>query len=275
MTADDRSGRARGLGAGAVLSAIPLPAAMAGSILLLALCALAFMRLPLAAGGTLGTTAPVLLVLGAASALAMLAAWVVRSIGTGRTTAVATVSPRVAMLAFIVSEIMFFAAFFTVYITYAADPEVSGTTAWPGAAMRPPAAWGGPLVNTLVLLTSGVAVAGAHEAWLRGKDRTAQLCLMAAVSLGGAFLLLQGREYALSPLHYEDGIYPSLFYITTGFHSLHVAVGLAMLAICVARLRGGGFDPQRHFGFEAAVWYWHFVDAVWLIVFAVFYLRVA
>jgi cytochrome c oxidase subunit 3 len=257
-----------------VLRAIPLPAAMAGSLLLLALGALAFMRLPLAANGTRGVAALLLLSLGVAAVLSALTTWVFRTIWAADRATGATQSPRVAMFAFIASEIVFFAAFFWVYLYYAIDPEIAGMTAWPPAAARPPAAWGGPLINTAILLSSGVAVAGAYDLLLRGSDRTAQLCLMGAIGLGLIFLALQGREYWLSPLHYQDGIYPSLFYIATGFHGLHVVIGLVMIGVCVVRLRGGKFDPQRHFGFEAAVWYWHFVDAVWLILFAVFYVWV-
>ena len=256
-------------------SMIPLPVAMAGAILLLAVSALALMRLPVSAGGERSALALLLFGLGAMVVLGALAAWVVAEIGLARAAPATTARPAVAMSAFIGSEIVFFAAFFAVYLYYAADPEIAGLSAWPPASARPPAAWGGPLVNTLVLLASGVAVAVSHGALLRGYSRVARLCLAGAIALGITFLALQAREYGLSPLRYEDGIYPSLFYLATGFHGFHVAIGLVMLAVCVARIGSGRLHLQRHFGFEAAVWYWHFVDAVWLVLFAVFYVWVS
>jgi cytochrome c oxidase subunit 3 len=185
-----------------------------------------------------------------------------------------TLGPRIAMLAFVASEVLFFSAFFAAYFYYAGDPEVAGLTAWPPAAARPLDAWGGPLLNTALLLSSGAAVAIAHQAMLTGRKESTQLCLGAAIALGLGFLVLQGREYWLSHLHYGDGVYPSLFFLTTGFHGVHVVVGLAMLAVSLARVRDGRLDPQRQFGFEASVWYWHFVDAVWLVLFAVLYVQI-
>jgi cytochrome c oxidase subunit 3 len=274
MTLDNESDGGRGRRLVKALSSVALPPIAAGSVLLLAVSALAFMRLPLAPGGGRSLVALLLLGIGGAAALGAIVAWVIgTSTASGGSPSRASIA-RFALFAFIASEIMFFAAYFAVYLYYAADTEVAGLTAWPPPGARPPAAWGGPLLNTLILLVTGAAVARAHDAGLRGSTTTALLCLLCAIALGLAFLGLQGREYWLSQLRFQDGIYPSLFYLTTGFHAFHVAVGLAMLAVSATRLLGSRFDPRRHFGFEASVWYWHFVDAVWLMLFAVFYVWV-
>jgi cytochrome c oxidase subunit 3 len=95
--------------------------------------------------------------------------------------------------------------------------------------------------------------------------------LAVAIALGLAFLGLQAREFLLATFGYRDGVYPSVFFLATGFHGLHVLIGVCLLAVCLARVLANALAAPGSFGFDAAVWYWHFVDAVWLLLFAVFY----
>ena len=177
---------------------------------------------------------------------------------------------RVAMLAFILSEVMFFAAFFAAYLQFAIFPGIAGLVAWPPADMRPPDPWGGPLLNTAILLTSGAAVALAHSSLLTDRRVVAALGFAAAILLGIVFLALQIREFTLATQSFDDGVYPSIFFLATGFHGLHVLIGVCLLTLCLIRVARSD-DAPSGFVFDAAAWYWHFVDAVWLLLFAVFY----
>ncbi len=111
----------------------------------------------------------------------------------------------------------------------------------------------------------------AHQALLSGKRKRAVVILAITVALGAAFLGLQAREYWLTTFSYRDGAFASLFFIATGFHGLHVSIGATFLFVCLVLIRSGALTQRRHFAFEAAVWYWHFVDVVWLMLFLVFY----
>ena len=195
---------------------------------------------------------------------------------------------------FIFSEVMFFAAFFGAlfYARVLSVPWLSSGEnesllwqgfggAWPtagpyeGDAFTPMGAWGIPAINTLILLTSGVTLTWAHYGLLKRNRGQLKAGLFATIALGVVFIALQAYEYAHAyadlNLRLDSGIYGSTFYLLTGFHGLHVTIGAIMLAVMLARVLAGHFDEKHHFGFEAAAWYWHFVDVVWLILFVVVY----
>jgi len=173
---------------------------------------------------------------------------------------------RVGMVLFIASEVMFFVAFFWAFFDAATltDPSV---TEWPPKGIEPLHTWSIPFFNTLILLSSGLAVNHAHHALRRNERSTVARFLALAVVLGLTFLCLQAYEYAGAAFGFTQGIYPSVFYMATGFHGFHVFVGACFLTVNFFRARRGDFTPEQHVGFEAAAWYWHFVDAVWLFLF--------
>jgi len=124
---------------------------------------------------------------------------------------------------------------------------------------------------TMILLLSGCAVTWAHHAILEGKQAESVKALAITVALGVVFTCFQAYEYYHATFPFKGGIYSSAFYMATGFHGLHVLVGSIFLTVCLFRANAGHFTPEAHFGFEAAAWYWHFVDAVWLFLFAAVY----
>jgi cytochrome c oxidase subunit 3 len=181
---------------------------------------------------------------------------------------------RYGMVLFIASEVMFFVAFFWAYFHFALFPEhVSGATTaiWPPKGIYTFDPWHLPFLNTMILLLSGCTVTWAHHGLLHNDRKALVNGLTLTVLLGICFTGFQVKEYFISPFGFRDGIYPSVFYLATGFHGFHVIVGTIFLAVCLFRARRGDFTPQRHFGFEAAAWYWHFVDVVWLFLFICIY----
>ncbi|MFC3123850.1 cytochrome c oxidase subunit 3 [Pseudoroseomonas globiformis] len=182
---------------------------------------------------------------------------------------------RYGMLLFIASEVMFFVAFFWAYFHFALYPEhVSGAAkaVWPPAGITTFDPFHLPLLNTLILLLSGTTVTWAHHALLENDRKGLVQGLGLTVLLGMMFTFFQVVEYAEAPFAFAGGgIYPSVFFLATGFHGFHVIIGTIFLAVCWFRARAGQFTPQRHFGFEAAAWYWHFVDVVWLFLFVCVY----
>jgi cytochrome c oxidase subunit 3 len=131
--------------------------------------------------------------------------------------------------------------------------------------------WGLPLVNTLILLTSGCTVTWAHHSLLKNDRRGLVIGLILTVLLGLTFTACQAIEYSHAGFSYAGHSYGSTFFMATGFHGAHVIIGTIFLLVCLIRALRGAFTPQQHFGFEAAAWYWHFVDVVWLFLFACIY----
>ena len=173
---------------------------------------------------------------------------------------------RVGVGLFILSEVMFFAAFFWAFFHSAllVSPSVS---VWPPAGIQPLEPWSVPFLNTLILLSSGLTVNWAHHGVRAGNRQTLVAGLLATVALGGLFLSLQAYEYGHAAFAFHEGIYPSVFYMATGFHGFHVMVGVCFLSVTLGRAVRKQFTPDHHVGFEAAAWYWHFVDVVWLFLF--------
>ena len=206
---------------------------------------------------------------------------------------------RMGMMWFIFSEVMFFAAFFGAlfYARVLSVPWIGGegdggltnyflwkgyAPAWPtngpaaiGGAFETMPAWGVPLLNTLLLLSSGVTITIAHHALRAGNRRQLLIWLGATIVLGALFLNFQAHEYieAYTRLNLTlgSGIYGSTFFMLTGFHGLHVTLGAIMLTVIWFRCAKGHFDRDHHFAFEAVAWYWHFVDVVWLGLFLFVY----
>ena len=179
---------------------------------------------------------------------------------------------RVGMVLFITSEVMFFFAFFWAFFD-ATIPFLSRTAheVWPPEGVVPFAAFGIPFLNTLILLTSGATVTVSHHKMQHGDRTGCGRWLAYTVVLGLLFTALQAYEYAHATFGFTEGIYSSTFYLATGFHGFHVIVGTLFLLVCYFRPQKGHFTAETHIGFEAAAWYWHFVDVVWLFLFVCIY----
>jgi cytochrome c oxidase subunit 3 len=178
---------------------------------------------------------------------------------------------RMGMILFIVSEIMFFFAFFWAFFhsSFSPIPEIGGV--WPPKGITILSPWEIPLLNTILLLSSGATVTWAHHAIVAGDRKQAILGLISTIIFAVIFTLFQVFEYLNAPFSISDSIYGSTFYLTTGFHGFHVFIGTCFLTVCLIRLYNHHFTRRHHFGFEAAAWYWHFVDVVWLFLFIAIY----
>lgn len=186
---------------------------------------------------------------------------------------------RYGMIMFIASEVMFFVAWFWAYFEaalYANDPiqyqrvEVLGGM-WPPKGIETFDPWHLPLLNTLILLTSGTTVTWAHHALLGNDRKGLKAGLWITVVLAILFTCVQAYEYSHATFGFKGNIYGATFFMATGFHGAHVIIGTIFLAVCLLRAYRGDFTPKQHLGFEFAAWYWHFVDVVWLFLFAAIY----
>jgi cytochrome c oxidase subunit 3 len=220
----------------------------------------------------------VVLVLGLGTVLATMWFWwrdVLREGAVpGAHSAIVRLGLRYGMTLFISSEVMFFVGFFWAYFNFLIFPELQGNgqTIWPPSNIRTFDPFHLPLLNTMILLLSGTTVTWAHHALLEGDRKNLIRGLGITVLLGITFTFCQAIEYAHAPFKFSGGgVYSSTFFLATGFHGFHVIVGTIFLAVCYFRARRGELTPDRHFGFEAAAWYWHFVDVVWLFLFACIY----
>nr|YP_009115002.1 cytochrome oxidase subunit III [Saccharina latissima]AIZ58362.1 cytochrome oxidase subunit III [Saccharina latissima] len=178
---------------------------------------------------------------------------------------------RMGMILFIVSEIMFFFAFFWAFFTSSISPVFNIGGVWPPAGIEAISPWGLPFLNTILLLSSGASVTWAHHAIVAGFKKEALQGLGVTLAFAIAFTGMQGVEYMHSFWHVGRGIWFCILHGYRGFHGFHVIIGTLFLAICTLRLYWDHFSRQHHFGFEAAAWYWHFVDVVWLFLFLTIY----
>lgn len=178
---------------------------------------------------------------------------------------------KIGMLLFILSEVLFFSAFFWGYFHASLAPNMEIGSIWPPQGIEPFNAWDIPFVNTLILLLSGATVTWAHHSMVHGNRVHCITGLILTLVLAAAFTALQGYEYIEAPFSIADGIYGSTFFMATGFHGFHVIVGSIFLAVCLLREFYYHFTTTHHVGFEAAAWYWHFVDVVWLFLFIAVY----
>jgi len=186
-------------------------------------------------------------------------------------TPVAQIGLRYGMALFIASEVMFFVAFFWAFFASSLFPKEAAGFVWPPAGIEVIDAFDLPLLMTLILLLSGCTLTWAHHALLGGHKEETVKALGLTIALGVVFLILQVFEYFHAPFAFKDGVYPSVFFMATGFHGFHVFVGTVFLIVCYFRTKKGEFTAKNHFGFEAAAWYWHFVDVVWLFLFLAVY----
>jgi cytochrome c oxidase subunit III len=192
----------------------------------------------------------------------------------GLHTPVVRLGLRYGMMFFITSEVMFFVAFFWAFFNFALFPDLQGNgeTVWPPSTIHSFDPFHLPFLNTMILLLSGTTITWAHHGLLENDRKTLVTGLGLTILLGLSFTLCQAIEYADAPFKFVGGgVYPSTFFLATGFHGFHVIVGTTFLIVCFLRARVGHFTPERHFGFEAAAWYWHFVDVVWLFLFTCIY----
>ena len=194
----------------------------------------------------------------------------------GDHTRVVQLHHRYGMILFIASEVMFFVGWFWAFFDFSLFPselaEVVGGQFPPKGVEAVLDPFDLPLLNTLILLCSGTTVTWAHHALIHGDRDGLKKGLWATILLGLLFTSIQAYEYAHAPFAFGENTYGSAFYMATGFHGFHVIIGTIFLIVCLKRAYNGDFTPRQHFGFEAAAWYWHFVDVVWLFLFISIYI---
>jgi cytochrome c oxidase subunit 3 len=274
----------------------PWPAVGAISAFLLAVGLIIWMKSLGGGPGLFGAKGPWVFALGFAGMLFTMFMWwrdVIKEANAGDHTPVVQLHLRYGMILFIASEVMFFVAWFWAYFDAALFPAAveslqnSSQTigmvernALTGGVWPPKPSpnfhgtfdpWGLPLVNTLILLLSGTTVTWAHHALLENDRKGLVQGLLLTVILGALFTLCQAYEYGHAGFNFSGHVYGATFFMATGFHGAHVIIGTAFLLVCLFRAMNGGFTPKQHFGFEAAAWYWHFVDVVWLFLFTCIY----
>jgi len=234
----------------------------------------------------------IVLGLGVMGLIATFFSWfsnVVKEAHAGDHTPVVQLHLRYGMILFIASEVMFFVGWFWSWFDFALFPAplevVDGVTSslfgqdgeaaarvFPQAGIQVLDPFSLPLLNTLILLCSGTTVTWAHHSLIHGDRDGLKKGLWATIALGLLFTSIQAYEYSVAPFGFGGNTYGSAFYMATGFHGFHVLVGTIFLIVCLVRSYKGHFTPRQHFGFEAAAWYWHFVDVVWLFLFVAVYI---
>ena len=256
----------------------------------------AFSALMMAAGGIMWMHSAAyggwIFYLGVAGVLYTAYSWwadVVKEAHAGDHTPVVSLHLRYGMILFIASEVMFFVGWFWAFFDFSLFPAAVQTvdgaaeiiaganSVTQGVGQFPPKGvevidpFGYPLLNTLILLCSGTTVTWAHHALIHGDRDGLKKGLWLTIILGMIFTSIQVYEYAHAPFAFKGLNYGAAFYMATGFHGFHVLIGTIFLIVCLARAYKGHFTPRQHFGFEAAAWYWHFVDVVWLFLFCAVY----
>nr|ACQ91021.1 cytochrome c oxidase subunit III [Quadrula quadrula] len=196
---------------------------------------------------------------------------IIRESNQGWHTSFVASNIRFGMVLFILSEVFFFLDFFWAFFSCSLVPGIEGGAVWPPVGVDSLDPFKIPLLNTAVLLGSGVSVTWAHHAVMVGNRMEALWGLMLTLFLGLYFSMLQGFEYFECSFTVADGVYGSLFYVMTGFHGVHVIMGSMILLVSLWRCFSYGFSSERHIGLEIGIWYWHFVDVVWICLFLCIY----
>jgi len=178
---------------------------------------------------------------------------------------------RIGFALFIVSEVMFFFGFFWAFFHSSLSPAIEIGCVWPPFGVIPFDPLSTPLANTLVLLYSGLTITYTHHYLVAQNFLKTFIGFAETILCGVLFTLLQFEEYVNAPFAISDGIYGSVFYMITGLHGVHVIVGTIFIMVCYGRFMNFHFTREHHLGFEFSVWYWHFVDAVWLFVYIFVY----
>lgn len=182
-----------------------------------------------------------------------------------------TLSLRWGIILFIVSEIFFFIRFFWAFFHRSLSPSIELGNYWPPLGILIFNPFQIPLLNTAILLSSGVTITWAHHRLIEKNHSQTSQGLFFTIILGIYFSILQSYEYIEASFNIADAVYGSTFFIATGFHGLHVLIGTTFLLICLNRHINYHFSNWHHFGFEAAAWYWHFVDVIWLFLYISIY----
>jgi cytochrome c oxidase subunit 3 len=232
--------------------------------------------------GALELANPWLLFIGLLVVFYTMFAWwtdTVKESHAGHHTRVVSMHLRYGMLLFIASEVMFFVAWFWAFFDASLFPDEAAQTGrmaytggqWPPEGLEVLDPLHLPLFNTIILLLSGTTVTWAHHALIHKERSMLKAMLAITIALGILFSTVQAYEYAVAPFTFSESLYGATFFMATGFHGFHVLVGTIFLLVCLFRALAGHFKPEQHFGFEAAAWYWHFVDVVWLFLFACIY----
>nr|AWV84295.1 cytochrome oxidase subunit III [Babras sonorivox] len=178
---------------------------------------------------------------------------------------------KIGMILFIVSEVLFFVSFFWGFFHSSLSPVMEIGMLWPPLGIIPFNPMQVPLLNTMILLCSGITITWSHHSLMEGKHSECLYSMIITVILGIYFTMLQAYEYYEAPFCISDSVYGSCFFMATGFHGIHVIIGTTFILICFLRQLKFHFSSNHHFGFEAAAWYWHFVDVVWLFLYMSIY----
>nr|YP_009485583.1 cytochrome c oxidase subunit III [Amblythyreus gestroi]AVZ00719.1 cytochrome c oxidase subunit III [Amblythyreus gestroi] len=189
----------------------------------------------------------------------------------GKHTLAVSMGLKWGMILFIVSEIFFFISFFWGFFHSSLSPTIEIGMSWPPNGIQTFNPMQIPLLNTMILLCSGITVTWAHHSLMESNHTQAMQGLFFTVMLGLYFTALQAYEYYESSFTISDSVYGSCFFMATGFHGIHVIIGTTFLLVCLMRHMLNHFSAKHHFGFEAAAWYWHFVDVVWLFLYISIY----
>nr|YP_009121997.1 cytochrome c oxidase subunit III [Japonica lutea]AJG01911.1 cytochrome c oxidase subunit III [Japonica lutea] len=189
----------------------------------------------------------------------------------GKHTLFVTKGLRWGMILFIISEIFFFISFFWAFFHSSLSPNIEIGSNWPPMNIIPFNPFQIPLLNTIILISSGLTVTWAHHSLMENNFSQTTQSLLITILLGIYFSILQAYEYIEASFSIADSIYGSTFFMATGFHGIHVIIGTTFLFICFIRHVNNHFSMNHHFGFEAAAWYWHFVDVVWLFLYISIY----
>nr|YP_009859718.1 cytochrome c oxidase subunit III [Allorhynchium sp. GX]QKK69199.1 cytochrome c oxidase subunit III [Allorhynchium sp. GX] len=178
---------------------------------------------------------------------------------------------RFGMILFIISEIFFFISFFWTYFHSSLSPSIEIGVLWPPKGIKMFNPYDIPLLNSIILISSGMTISWSHNCLIFNKMKMSYYSLINTIMLGIIFSIFQFIEYKEAPFTISDSCFGSIFFLTTGFHGIHVIIGTLFLIICSIRMYMNHFSKNHHFGYEAAIWYWHFVDIVWLFVYTWIY----
>nr|YP_010362168.1 cytochrome c oxidase subunit III [Trifida elongata]UNS15668.1 cytochrome c oxidase subunit 3 [Trifida elongata] len=180
-------------------------------------------------------------------------------------------SMKMGMVLFIVSEVFFFVSFFWAFFHSSLTPAMEIGLMWPPKGIEPFNPINIPMLNTMILLSSGITITWAHHSLIQKNLNQMTQSMILTIILGVYFTLLQLYEYMESPFCISDSVYGSTFFIATGFHGLHVLIGTIFIMVSFLRIKSLHFSDDHHVGFEASAWYWHFVDVVWLFLYISLY----
>nr|YP_009652902.1 cytochrome c oxidase subunit III [Andrena chekiangensis]QCG69815.1 cytochrome c oxidase subunit III [Andrena chekiangensis] len=178
---------------------------------------------------------------------------------------------KMSMILFIISELLFFVAFFWTYFHSSITPSIEIGMNWPPSSINQFNPYNIPLLNSIILISSGITITWSHHALMSNKALETKVSMFMTIILGVYFTMLQIFEYLEAPFCFNDSVYGSIFFMTTGFHGSHVNIGLIFLVSCFTRMMKNHFSKMHHLNFETASWYWHFVDIIWLFVYITIY----